>query len=185
VTGGVPNFDKLLQLGLATPAEASSRLSLEEARAFLNDRLDDGVFCPCCRQYAKRYVRKLNSGMAKVLIRLCGLARSEDSPWVSIKKLEAVSREVHKLAWWNLVVSDENRDPKKKASGYWCPTPRAYDFVWGKASLPERAIVYGNKLEGFEGDLIAIWQALGSDFDYQELMATTPGLAPEWNRATA
>jgi hypothetical protein len=175
-----PNYDELVRLGLLKPPALSRDSSLGEARAYVRERLDVGVECPCCGQYAKRYVRKLNSGMARVLIRLCSLSRGDrpwESAWVSIKKLEMVSREVHKLAYWGLVVTDENEDSTKHSSGSWKPTDKGYEFVWGRVTVPERVILFDGQVEGFEGEETPIWEALGKKFDYQELMSTMPGFS--------
>jgi hypothetical protein len=104
---------------------------------------------------------------------------NEETPWVHVKEFEHVSREVHKLAYWGLAVSDREQtvEEGKKATGLWQPTPKGLEFVKGKTRVADYAITYNGKVEGFEGSGVAIWETLGKKFNYQELMATTPGLS--------
>ncbi len=44
------------------------RDTLAEAIAEVRAKLDDGVTCPCCKQFAKRYRRKIHATMAACMI---------------------------------------------------------------------------------------------------------------------
>jgi hypothetical protein len=48
--------------------QATMFVLLDDAKAELEAKLDEGVECPCCGQLAKRYERKLYSTMARQLI---------------------------------------------------------------------------------------------------------------------
>ena len=42
--------------------------TVKEAKTFLRKNFDQGIDCPCCGQFVKKYKRKLNSSMAYALI---------------------------------------------------------------------------------------------------------------------
>ena len=78
--------------------------ALHAIRERLRENLDEGVTCPCCGQYAKRYKRKLNSSMAAAL---CWLWTHSGYAWCDVPS-QAPSwvlkaREYPKLAWWGLL----------------------------------------------------------------------------------
>ena len=35
-------------------------MTLDEAKAWLRDQVDDGAHCPCCGQFAKVYKRRIH-----------------------------------------------------------------------------------------------------------------------------
>jgi hypothetical protein len=149
--------------------------TLSDARRDLLANLDDGVECECCGQYSKRYRRKLNSGMARVLVWLVRECSKLNGGWVNVAESAPTfvrrSNEVSRLVWWGLVEERPNdEDPTRRSSGIWRPTRRGIAFANGNASVQERVVLYNNRCEGFEGDLITIRDALGSKFDYDELM---------------
>lgn len=155
--------------------------TLEEARSDLQARLDRGAQCPCCGQLAKRYRRKLNSGMAYWLCRLVVKYRSVQG-WMHVseigqgsignhKSASEIGGDLAKLRYWGLIVARPNEDdPTKKDSGYWKPTASGIAFASGKLCVPKYVRVFdGNPLPP-EGAAITIYQALNNRFDYQELM---------------
>lgn len=150
--------------------------SLEDARATLRADLDDGTDCPCCGQYARRYRRRLNSGMARLLIDLYHWRHVADG-WRHVRDFETISREVSKLGWWELVEEAEKGDGDLdgRTSGRWRITPRGERFALLEDTLPETAVVYNADLSHFEGACISIVGALGSRFSYVDLMSAKGG----------
>jgi len=150
--------------------------------------LDQGINCPCCGQYAKRYRRKLNSGIAVWLILLVRLHReswhnTSHPGWVHVSQIIRAGsllgassaggsgQAQSLLPLWGLAETNPNPGRDKRASGLWRPTPNGIAFVEGQISVPERVVVYNNTLERLEGDQLTIRQALGKKFSYTELMA--------------
>jgi hypothetical protein len=142
----------------------------------LEKKLEEGAECPCCRQRAQAYCRKLNSGMAASMVWLYqSYARMGYWGWVDTGKAPKYilrSREWGKLAHWNLAKAKPNNDKAKKASGLWKPTPYGMSFARGLGRVPSHVHLYDNKVLGFSGDEISVVEALGSKFDYEELMRT-------------
>jgi hypothetical protein len=142
-------------------------VTLGEARQWLRDRVAKGAECPCCTQYAKIYRRKLNSGMAISLIRMY---RAGGTGWVDVTiEIPARHREEGKLRYWDLVEPGTTR-------GVWKVTPKGEEFVKEEIKVPSHVDIYDDKMLRLVGDPIGIRDALGSKFDYEELMST-PGSA--------
>jgi hypothetical protein len=154
-----------------------SGATLDEAREWVSENLEDGAECPCCGQLAKLYKRKLNSSMARSLIWLVRHAGPVAREWVDVAqeapKWLLKSRELPKLAHWGLIeeMPKDPDDTTRRTSGTWRPTEEGVDFVYVRIKATARVHLYNNTLEGFDEDeYITIKQALGKKFDYEELM---------------
>lgn len=150
----------------------NDQMTLSEAREWLRKQVDDGAKCPCCTQFSKVYRRKINAGMASGLItmyRTYGLA------WGHVPSTADLSRlggELARLRMWGLVEeSPEPRDDGGRA-GWWRVTAAGERFVRGQERVPKYARVYDGRCLGLDGDLVSVRDALGTRFDYDELMAT-------------
>lgn len=147
---------------------------LGQAKRFLRSKLNEGIECPCCAQFAKRYRRPMNKGQAEMLVALVRIYR-ETRDWVHVKDLSsphiAISRggDFPKLRFWGLISEKENDDDRKLTSGFWKPTRLGVLFVLGRATVPGRAIIYNKRLEGLTGDEIGVEDALGRPFDLREI----------------
>jgi hypothetical protein len=148
--------------------------SLAEARRELFAELDDGAVCPCCDQYAQRYRRPVDCGMARCLIlayRL-GKGREDEGRWVHVSELAetlAIVPTIATTARWGLAESRKNTDTKKKDSGWWRLTDLGVAFVLGETTVPKYAVTW-NGVNKLDGDPIGIVEALGRSFNYPELM---------------
>lgn len=128
--------------------------------------------CPCCGQLVKLYKRKINSAMAADLIRL--FKRVNVGEYLHIDeftKYTAHGGDFAKLQYWGLVDTEPNTDPDKKTSGKWAITSDGVEFCRGLLALPTYALVYNGTLYGFEGNHANITTALGTKFNYRDLMA--------------
>ena len=145
-------------------------VTLHDARREFRDALtkeDDGTNCPCCDRFAKIYRRKINPGMARIII----VMRQRLNEWFHVKDLERFSRNVSQLGWWGLVESrskDEEED--KKCSGLWRLTHQGRLFADGITRVPKYAVIYSCEVLGFEGDTVSIEETLGDKFSYSKLM---------------
>jgi hypothetical protein len=147
--------------------------TLEEAGEWLLANMDDGADCPCCGQFCKVYRRAFNAAMARGLIWL--VEKSPAGEWVDVP-LEAPgwltrSRELPKARYWGLIEEKPNVDPAKRCSGVWRPTDSGRGFVYEELCIPSHVYLFDNAVSAFEKDKkVSIRQALGSEFDYSELM---------------
>lgn len=146
-------------------------LSLKDASKFVEENKIGGVICPCCGRKNKLYPRQINATMAEWLVALVRKnAKTKD--WVSIDDLpQQRGGEYGHLRYWGLVALRDNDDKSKRTSGMWMPTQRGIEFVnKPSTSLPKYAYVYNGVVEAWSDEKKTIIDALGTKFNYQELM---------------
>ena len=162
-----------------------NKTTLKEAKAWLRERLDDGAKCPCCTQRAQTYKRKLNSGMAASLLAIYQRTKQlqPKDGWLHIpkdfvgadKKLATVlgNREYARLRYWGLLeqFGGPNEDADTRFSGKWRLTKLGEEFVLGEVDVPELMVLYDGRLMKKSTEKTDIRKALGSRFNYDELMA--------------
>lgn len=146
------------------------RMTLGEARAILRELVDDGHPCPCCSQFAKVYRRKIHAGIARGLI---AAYRHAGREWFHGPTVIQAgdSGEVSRLRYWGLVEEATERRDDGGRAGWWRVTDRGEAWVRGRATVPKYARIYDGRCLGLTGDPVTIRDALGSRFDYDELMA--------------
>jgi hypothetical protein len=147
---------------------------LNESIDWVKENKTDGCICPCCTQIAKVYKRKLNSGMAYELIQLYRISKIRNVEYLHHTQFARVTGgEISKLLYWGLVEemtkpTDEKK--KSKTSGYWKITPKGVEFVTFCISIPKHIFIFDAKLLAFSDETTTIVDALGSNFNYQELI---------------
>lgn len=147
----------------------TSSTPLAHLKVWLRERADAGATCPVCEQNVKVYRRKINSGMARSLIQMY---RAGGLEFIHVPTaIGARSREEGKLAYWALVEEEKVRRPDGGRAGYWRVTELGELFILGKVSMPKYARVYnGRVLSLLPAEQVTIKDALGTKFDYHELM---------------
>ena len=150
--------------------------SIAEAKIFLRANFDDGVGCPCCGQFVKRYKRNITSTMAYGLIILYRDHKVGDLVHVETFLFEksAITGSRGNIAlakYWGLLnpVTDK-RDDGSKRNGYYYLTEKGRKFVAGEISVQKYVYMFNDKFLGYFGDEIKIVDALGAKFSYAELM---------------
>ena len=142
-------------------------------RAWMEPQLKEGVECPCCYKMCRIYGRKLNTGMAYLMVRVY-----QESPndWVRISRLAhinspelgIVNGDFTYLPHWGLL-EPKPRDGGK-SSGLWGLTYLGRKFGEGFRTVPHRIFLLNNKCVGMSEEQTDIQSALGDEFDYDELM---------------
>jgi queuine/archaeosine tRNA-ribosyltransferase len=101
--------------------------TLAEARRRVKALLDEGSVCPCCDQYAKRYVRAIYSTQAMQLIRLYRMNSLPGEEATFYHRTQVTPRcnngDLVFLRHWDLLEVEPNEDPAKKDSGNFRITP--------------------------------------------------------------
>lgn len=155
--------------------EFDPEMTLAEARAQLRLLIDEGHACPCCTQFAKVYRRKINSTMARTLIRI---ARADSSQgfgtFIHTASLPGDTHEASQLSWWDLIEEERVRRPDGGRAGHWRLTNVGRLFVLARISVAKYAHIYDGRVLRMSGEPITIHQALGAKFNYHELMHGTP-----------
>ena len=160
--------------------------TLEQAQDWLRKRLDEGAQCPCCKQHAKIYRRRLNSGMAASLIAFAKvtLQMNPKDGWLKVpddfvntstvlKVLK--NREYNKLRYWGLLeahATDQSLEADTPYTGMWRITELGLKFVRGEVEVAESVFVYDNRKMRASKALTTIQGALGTKFNYAELMGS-------------
>jgi hypothetical protein len=142
--------------------------TLDEARDRLREQLNEGAKCPCCTQFAKVYRRKINSGMARALVKMWDKAGME---WVYTPRLCPWTHEVGQLSWWDLIEDSRDRRDDGGRAGWWRITSRGRRFVLNQSREPKYAHIYDGRLISLDNsETVNIVEALGARFDYRALM---------------
>jgi len=160
----------------------SGLCTLSLARMYLYDNLDEGVRCPCCHKFARRYRRRFNGTMARSLMWLVR-AYAETGDWVNVAKTAprwvVRSNQLPTIRWWKLAIRPADcEDPKLKHSGSWKPTEKGIAFVNREIKIPSTCVTWNGEVEDLEGDYVDIKEILGVKFDYSEVMGYT---THQWN----
>jgi len=165
--------------------------SIAQARLYIDSRIDDGVKCPCCGGHNKRYVRPLDSGIARGLIGLVRASPSgeiihvKDIPPFLIGTQSWTAHDFAKARFWGLCeevppeeIPEEllaKHAAKRRRKGFWRSTEKGRQFVFSLTKVPSHIILVNNKFKGFgDGPPISISDALGEPFDYYKVTGQKP-----------
>lgn len=135
-----------------------------------------GMECPCCEQHAQIYDRKINTGMVQALVQLYRLTLkgNEWSHFDDITKGKG-KRDFTVLRFWGMIQAmpkgtKDRHGKAKKSSGFWRITEGGVDFIFARCKAPRVAVIYNDSVREFSPEFTTISQAVGSPFDYLELM---------------
>lgn len=162
------------QLHPAPPNAFPDGMTIEQARKVLHDLLDDGHDCPVCRQHARVYRRKIHAAMARDLIGIYRLGGGGSRYWVDLTEVTGKrgTGDVPKARYWGLLEPQlHDRGDGSTRTGLWRLTERGVMYVEGRLAVQTYARVYNGKCLGLEGRPSGIRAALGTRFDYADLMA--------------
>lgn len=107
--------------------------------------------------------------MVKEFIRLAQCCQGNDD-FHHIKKYRTVGGgDMVKMRYWGLIEEKPNENQKTRSSGYWRLTPKGWRYLKGE-SVPKFAYTFDKKAREVSGPDVTIRDALGTDFDYSELM---------------
>lgn len=134
---------------------------------------DKGYKCSSCGQLVKRYFRKFNSNMALALI---VLYKHKEKGFIHLEntmKELGYNRcgDASYMRHYRLIEKMEGkREDGSSRNGMYKITGLGIMFVEGTSKVMAKFIISNNKHDGFEGDEITIQDALGTKFDYRQLM---------------
>lgn len=150
---------------MTAPDDAST---VYAARWWVSENINEGVTCPCCGQFAKAYRRKISAPMARVLI---DMYRVSEFDWVYLPSLRSAGQDEALARHWGIIDAKPGLRPDgARQQGWWALTARGQLWVEGKVAIPKYARIYNSQLVGLEGPDVTIKDALGSRFNYDELM---------------
>ena len=149
--------------------------TLGDVQAYLRENAARGTDCPCCGGFVKVYKRRLHEEMARFLLKLIRV-HGQTGTWVHARDILGVGAKTPKagsdgayLVHWGLV----ERHPRVSGaqwSGFYRPTPLGIAFVRNPtATVAKHVHLLNNRPVGWSGKT-TFREALGVDFDYQEVM---------------
>lgn len=147
----------------------TEQMTLREARDILRELVYEGHKCPLCTQMAKVYRRRINSTMARTLIKI--YREGGTTSFVHTASLPGDTHEASQLSWWGLIEEEKAVRPDGGKAGRWRVTGRGELFVKGRIRVPTYALIYDGRVLGLDGPGASIVTALGRRFNYYELMA--------------
>jgi hypothetical protein len=151
--------------------------TLEEARDYVDRHREFGVVCPCCDQKVRLTPYRMDSSIAASLLWLVQTSPNHrPDGWVHVPT-EApdwviTSRSYSKARFWGLLEKKPKTrfEKKKRTSGMWRPTQKGIDFIMGKIKIPSHVYTFNRVVKNVSAEDVDIYQALGTEFDYEELM---------------
>lgn len=156
--------------------------TIEEIRAYMRDNWDEGVACPCCSQKVKLYRRRINSGMAEILIALARetVRRRIDPnhrPYIHVERelvrgneLLQGARDWTTLKFWGLI-EPLGDGVARRAAGEWRITEAG---LW-TVSHPDRALlhdwiaVFNDRVRDRSDEKRSLLDALQRPFRWEEV----------------
>lgn len=154
--------------------------TIEEIRAYMRERWDEGVECPCCSQRVQLYRRRINRGMSEVLVAMARetiekRVQLEHYPWIHVEhdlvekgKAPRRARDFSLLRFWDLIEPNP-ATASGKSSGQWRLTPKGLWIV----EHPRRELlaafveVFNDRKRGESKERISFATALRRPFDFE------------------
>lgn len=159
--------------------------TIKQARDYIDSRIDDGVKCPCCDRNNKRYIRPLDSGIARGLVALVRaspngeIVHVKDIPPLLVGEEAWTAHDFAKARFWGLceeVSGDQVPDQllkkngaKKRRKGFWRSTKMGRAFVFSMEKVPKYIVLVNNEFQGSTGEPWGIQDALGEHFDFYKV----------------
>ena len=139
-------------------------MTLAEAIALVERSVaEDGIKCPCCGQFVKEYVWKLNEKLAFALVLLLKLHKQEGVHLTRdiINKYPALcNRSATHLYRWGFIDAVGNF-----RSGLWCLNESGLRFMNGDVDAPKHVVVRDGKTLRFSDERTTFAEAVGDAFD--------------------
>ena len=148
--------------------------TLDEARDFVLEHLEEGVDCPACGQTAREYRRSMTATCARVLL---ALYRQDPAfvhlPTLAAEQLPDVAHQGGYLTlahYWQLIEEEPTVREDGGRAGYWRLTAAGRDFVEHRCTVPRYAHIFNGRRRRYSGVQVSITAVLGARFDYNALV---------------
>lgn len=134
-------------------SKVDANSTVQQAREFVGERLEEGVRCPCCGQHAERYRRRVSAAMVKTMGRMLVAGESAPTGMVHLPDIKQESRDVATCAYFDLI---QREGGSAGRTGYWRVTDLGRRFLEGKVSVPKYAFVYNGEVRGFSDEAVTV-----------------------------
>ena len=150
------------------------KASPEQKEALMKAAKDKGVDCPCCEQLVKVYKRRVNSSMARGLIAMYKEYGTSFGSLQDVRRKHGLlNKEESVMRYWGLIKEQDIKRQDGGRAGFWCVTPLGEQWIKNQTTILRYAHIYNGKCLEIEGKPTTIQNALGKDFNLQELMSGT------------
>jgi hypothetical protein len=145
--------------------------TLGEVRDWLRGKVEKGVHCPACEQFAKVYRRRIYAGMVRALVLMYREGDFGRRLYVHVPSIDpARGGDVAKLEFWGLIEEERVVRVDGGRAGYWRVTVRGEDWLARKTVVARYARIYDGRLLSLTGVATTVDDALGSGFRLDDLM---------------
>lgn len=145
--------------------------TIEEEKHRLRREWKKGTKCGACGQRVHLAHRKLNSGMARCLVRMY---RVHGTAWqdktVTLKGYSTSARDESLLRFWGLLEEDQRTREDGGHAGWWRVTEKGRQFIAREITVYSHIWHFDTKCYGIDGKQITIDDALGKHFNLDELL---------------
>lgn len=153
-------------------------ITLHEAKDWLNNKVtsDEGVICPCCNRYTRRYKRKITKSM---ILGLHLIKKSGKTDYIHLQEFfknqdcpSSTFGDVAKLRFWGLIDKLETERPDgSHRNGFYRITQQGIDFLEGKLKVPPYVIIRNDIPVSFSTDEpIGVFESSLQGFNFRDLM---------------
>jgi hypothetical protein len=148
-----------------------SLTTVEQAQTWLQNNIRSGAICPCCKQHAKIYKRKLSTAMVRALVTIYKYLRDHpEFEWVHVSKFitmmpgnsSAAGGDLVKLRYWDLIQPGQGDNARV---GRYKLTAVGRQFVEGKISVASHVYVFNSLVLNQSESKLTIREALGPRFE--------------------
>lgn len=146
--------------------------TIEEAKKYVRDHIEQGVLCPCCGQYCKLYKRKITSAMAWGLAMIYKRCKSTGVKVLHIENFfksqdcpSSIRGDITKLRHWDFLVRR-----KDLGAGIYELTDFGEQFVRNEIHVPRSVSIYNNKVYRWDKKHTTMRMSLKDKFDIDELL---------------
>ena len=144
-------------------------VTLEEAKAWLRERVDKGEKCPCCTQYTRVYARNINKRMVQAMLNL--YMHGGTSEFGHLPDMDPSKGDAAKLVYWGLIEEENLQREDGGRAGWWRVTTYGESFLKGHVRLPKYARIFDGRLLGLDGtETVMVDDCWGELFDLRKLM---------------
>lgn len=148
---------------------AGTERTLGDVREGLRKDLAVGefAFCLCCGGNAKVYARSISHMMVRALALLAKAPHGLSSSEITKLTRQTGGGDTSRLAHWEMI--------EPLPDHFWKITPKGRQFLAGDIRVPHKALVYIDKLIGFDTSIeVGVHDVVGKAFDLDEVLAADP-----------
>lgn len=133
----------------------------------------EGGYCPCCDRWGKISPFTLTETHALALLWMSKQDTADG--WIDVPPLAPQwmlrGKNYQLMAKWELIEKGSKTNSATRSDGMWRITERGWDFIRGHISVPTKAYIYNNSIEGWSEEEMEFKDCFGKRFNYEQVMS--------------